>query len=126
MHRARRRALAAALLVLLPAATLVAACQIVDGLGSIVYSEGGAEAARSDGGGDASRGFDVDASASPMVAVSALFCIDSTEVTFAQFMEWSQDADLPEAGPCRGLSRSDFQSTASSDTPAESPVTLVP
>jgi formylglycine-generating enzyme len=126
MRRVRRRAIVAALLVVLPATTLVAACQIVDGLGSIVYSEGGTEAARPDGRVDASRGFDFDARATAMVAVSALFCIDSTEVTFAQFMEWSQDADLPEGGPCRGLSPPDFQSTASPETPADSPVTLVP
>jgi hypothetical protein len=134
------RVAASALLTLLSLTTLVAACQLVNGLDSLrfVDVDGGSSDARPDmTAHDAARSgpcvFDGHASLTPMIAAVAQVgettesvCIDRTEVTFEQFTEFTLDAALPIGAACGGLDLASLRSSDSCETPPDSPVTLVP
>jgi formylglycine-generating enzyme required for sulfatase activity len=124
-----RRAAVFGLLAVLCGASSTAACQIVDGLGSVVFTDGGTN----DVAVDLSCSFDGPAPVTPMVRAGVLakgaFCIDSTEVTFQQYSQFSADAALPEAGlgVCTQVfTPSQLTSTAPCRTPPDEPVSMVP
>jgi formylglycine-generating enzyme len=132
---------AAVLVLVLPLLFTVpaAACQLVNGLDSVRFVEGGAGDARPDrvtahdSGPDGPCVFDGHATATPMVPIRVFveggvtdFCIERTEVTFEQFTEFIQDASAPTTGLCPNHSVASFQSSATCETPPDSPATLVP
>jgi formylglycine-generating enzyme len=126
-----RRTVVFALLAGLSGATSIEACQIVDGLGSVVF----ADAATKDEHVVIESGcsFDGPAPVTPMVRVGVAaknsFCIDSTEVTFQQFKQFSADAALPEAGLgvcAQFFTAGELTSTAPCATPPDEPVSMVP
>jgi formylglycine-generating enzyme required for sulfatase activity len=122
---------ALAVLVALPSlVTLSAACQIVDGLGSVVFEEGGAQDARPEAASDAACSFDGEASLTRMVLVPVVggaVCIDRTEVTLEQWKQLDLDADVPDGslGLCGLFGRASIGSKAPCGAPTD-PVTMVP
>jgi hypothetical protein len=141
--RSARRVAALMPLSLASAITLVASCQLVNGLSSLQFVDTGPpDGPIPDGSGDAPTDeaaagrcvFDRDASLTPMVPFhyihkgeDATACIDSTEVTFQQFYEFSQDAAPPREGTaCAHVPRSSLVSWDTCDTPPDWPVSLVP
>ena len=117
---------------------LGASCQLINGLDSLRFVDGGVDARPDEAAPDANVrdarpgfdcSFDGHAGPTPMVPVAidagVSFCIEQTEVTFQQFWEFSQEAGLPEAAPCN-VGRNSLLSSDTCETPAHAPVTNVP